>query len=568
MDYRPSVAAPHEPEVMPGALAVFEADVSGIETQFDAPWSVVRRERLADVLEGWRRWLDDLRWDDLVASDRADALLLENLIKARREALAQERRRFEEMAPVCPFVADLVALLDQRRLLADEPPQATAHRLDAACRVLQETRRALEMDLESAERTTLPRPTVANRAARALDAVKEALDKWRGFRSGYDPEFTWWVEEPCTRLGNALGDFAGFLRRQVAGAEDEDAIIGDPVGAERLAAELEDALIPYGADQLIAMGAREMEWCLDQMLSASRELGLGDDWRAALDRVKEDHVPPGEQGLLVRDLAREAVAFVEDHDLLTIPTLAREGWRMEMMSPDRQKVNPFFLGGEAIIVSYPTNEMEHERKLMSMRGNNRHFSRATVQHELIPGHYMQHFCQARYRPYRRMFHTPFWTEGWTLYWEMRLWELGFPRTPEERIGMLFWRMHRCARVVFSLRFHLGEMSAQECVDMLVEQVGHERSTAEGEVRRSFGGDYPALYQCAYLIGGLQMRALHREMTGPGGMGERQFHDAVMAENCMPIAVLRSILRRDRLERGRLPQWRFDDIQRECGKSVA
>ena len=182
MDYRPSVAAPHEPEVMPGALAVFEADVRGIETQFDAPWSVVRRERLADVLEGWRRWLDDLRWDDLVASDRADALLLENLIKARREALAQERRRFEEMAPVCPFVADLVALLDQRRLLADEPPQATAHRLDAACRVLQETRRALEMDLESAERTTLPRPTVANRAARALDAVKEALDKCRAVR--------------------------------------------------------------------------------------------------------------------------------------------------------------------------------------------------------------------------------------------------------------------------------------------------------------------------------------------------------------------------------------------------
>ena len=93
-------------------------------------------------------------------------------------------------------------------------------------------------------------------------------------------------------------------------------------------------------------------------------------------------------------------------------------------------------------MSYPTDTMDHDDKLMSMRGNNIHFSRSTVFHELIPGHHLQQFMTARYNPHRRAFGTPFWTEGWALYWEMLLWDDGFPKTPENRVGMLFWRMHR------------------------------------------------------------------------------------------------------------------------------
>jgi uncharacterized protein (DUF885 family) len=230
------------------------------------------------------------------------------------------------------------------------------------------------------------------------------------------------------------------------------------------------------------------------------------------------------------------------------------------MAPEKQKVNPFFLGGETITVSYPTNTMEHAQKRMSLRGNNRHFARATVQHELIPGHHLQRFCQDRYRPYRRIFETPFWTEGWTLHWEMLLWDLRFAQTPEDRIGMLFWRLHRCARVQFSLSFHLGQMTPQECVDMLVNEVGHERDNATAEIRRSFGGDYDPLYQCAYLIGGLQVRALHRELVGAGRMTHRAFHDAFMRENYMPIAVLRTLLADLPLERDFCGDWRFYELQ--------
>jgi uncharacterized protein (DUF885 family) len=200
--------------------------------------------------------------------------------------------------------------------------------------------------------------------------------------------------------------------------------------------------------------------------------------------------------------------------------------------------------------------MDHEDKLMSMRGNNRHFARATVHHELIPGHHLQGFMTQRYSPWRRAFATSFWGEGWALYWEMLLWDLDFPQTPENKVGMLFWRMHRAARIIFSLGFHLGTMTPQECIDFLVDRVGHERANATAEVRRSFNGNYGPLYQVAYMIGGLQFRALHKELVGSGRMTNRQFHDAILQNGRIPVEMVRVVLTKQKITSEYRAQWRF------------
>ena len=219
-------------------------------------------------------------------------------------------------------------------------------------------------------------------------------------------------------------------------------------------------MIPYTPEELVAIAEREFAWCENEMKKASREMGFGDDWKKALEKVKTLHVEPGKQPDLIRDLApRGRRVRATTHDLVTVPPLADDVWRMEMMSPERQMVNPFFLGGEVILVSYPTDTMSQEEKLMSMRGNNIHFSRATVFHELIPGHHLQGFMDGALQPAPRRLRHAVLVEGWALYWEMLLWDLGFPKTPENRVGMLFWRMHRCARIIFSLELPPGEDDA-------------------------------------------------------------------------------------------------------------
>src|SRR5690606_35273418 len=304
---------------------------------------------------------------------------------------------------------------------------------------------------------------------------------------------------------------------------------------------------------------REFAWLEGEARRAARDMGLGDDWRAALERTKQDHPPAGGQVAAVRDMAWEAVEFVEQHNLVTVPPLAREVWRMEMMSAEAQKTNPFFLGGVVSMVSSPTSGQTDEEKLMAMRASNYHFSRATVHHELIPGHHLQGFAAQRNgNAYRGVFSTPFYTEGWALWWEIHLWDLGFPQTPENRMGMLFWRMHRAARIIFSLKFHLGEWTPQQCIDFLVERVGHERASATGEVRRSFNGNYSPLYQAGYLLGGMQLRALHGELVATGRMTEREFHDAVLATGQVPIELVRASLRPELPLSTSRATWRFAD----------
>lgn len=536
---------------MAGLIERYRADLGSVRRFHDTPMSLNAIDQSESFHEAWLDRLDGVDFESLDASGRAEHLLLREHVRFALDEARYDREQLREIEPLLPFVEPLVAMLEARRKLEPVDQRQAAETLDALASEIVDATASLEEAESERDRV------LARRAAIQLDRLAWSLRSWFNFYDGYDPLFSWWCREPYDACSAALRKHSETLREKVAGITEEvDPVIGDPVGRDVLLRMLEHEMIPYSPEQLITIAEREYEWCLDQMLQATDELGFGKDWKAALEHVRDQHVPPGEQPEMIAEMVREAIAFVEDRDLISVPELNAETWRMSMMSPARQQVSPYFLGGETIIVSYPTDAMEHADKLASMRGNNRHFSRAVVHHEIIPGHGLQRFMMDRYRTHRGIFYTPFWLEGWALYWEMRLWDLGFAQGPEDRVGMLFWRMHRCARIIFSLRFHLGEMTAEEAVDYLVENVGHLRRNATAEVRRSVNGDYPPLYQAAYMLGGLQFMSLYEELVVDGGMSEREFHDAVLRHNAIPVEMLRAILRGDEIEAGHESSWYF------------
>ena len=586
----------------------FSSDQQSLTRRYDAIDSPDQRRRMRDFATAWRTRLRELNFDRLNLEGRADYVLLDNHLQHQVALLDRQDRMRAETAPLLPFADRLLALQDTRRNLVPVDPSAAAHTLAHVMRQVDSLRMLFEPapptardgggaiamgadggapTPDSAPRARVPAPrvsrTVANRAAENLDHVRAIVTTWYRYYDGFDPLFSWWVKSPYARLDSALNRYARTLRERVVGippavasqgaargggvsgggvggasAGGDGPIIGDPIGADGLKDDLAHEMIPYSPQELIAIAEREYAFSLSEVVKAARELGLGDDWKAAMERVKSTYVEPGKQPALIRDLARQAEAFFDAHDWVTIPPLAREDWRMDMLSPERQKVSPFFLGGEQILVAYPTADMTDEDKLMSMRGNNPHFSHATVFHELNPGHHLQGFMQARYNPHRRLFQTPFWNEGQSLYWEMFLWDHGFHASAEDRVGALFWRMHRSARIIFSMNFHLGRMTPEQAVQFLVDTVGFERANAEGEVRRSFNGSYSPLYQAGYMLGGLQLRALHHELVDAGKMTERAFHDAVLEGGAMPIAMVRARLEKIPFTREGVPPWRFAD----------
>ncbi len=566
----PSLVAPPSSELR-DVVERYLADRAALLRRYPLRVSAERRERLRGFYRAWQRALRGLDFDRLSQQGRVDSILLDHQLTYELRLLDREERSFAETADLVPFASRIAALDEARRAMVSVDPRQVAETVATLAADVERVGRAVQAGLEprrdspasSSSATDVPTPLKptkiqARRAARLVEDLKGTFERWFDYYAGYDPLFTWWVSAPYKKANQALADYLKLLREQVVGIRpgQDEPIIGDPIGREALLADLDHELIAYTPEDLIAIARREFAWTENELKKAARDLGFGDDWKGALEAVKRDHVEPGRQPDLVRDLAWEAIDYVERRNLVTVPPLARDIWRMEMMSPQEQKVSPFFLGGEVIRVSYPTDSMEHEDKLMSMRGNNRHFARATVFHELIPGHHLQGFMTDRYATHRRAFSTPFWGEGWALYWEMLLWDLGFPTTPEQRIGMLFWRLHRAARILFSIPFHLGRLRPEEAVDLLVNQVGHERANAEGEVRRSFDGSYAPLYQAAYMIGGLQFRALFQELVASGRMSAREFHDTILKNHRIPVEMVRAILTNAPLERDYRPRWKF------------
>ncbi len=509
-------------------------------------------DRLLLLDQEYEKKMKQFDYKKLNTNGQVDYILLNRKIKKNIEDLKSNQSAYNRVKNYLPFADSILEFEKKRRRggAVDAKEVATTFE-KASAQVDQEIKK-----LEGVK--SIPSADVEY-LENIIASLKLRLESSFDFYNGYEPMFTWWVPKSHDRLQEKLKEYKELIaaKTDLKPFDDGSNIAGKRVGKDVLNKMLKDEMISYNADELLKIADKEWQWCVSELLKASKEMGFGEDWKKAQEKVKNSYVPEGKQPELINELYDKAMNFINEKQLIDIPPLADETWGMIMMTPERQLVNPFFTGGREISISYPTNTMTYDQKMMSMRGNNPHFSLGTVQHELIPGHHLQYFMNRRHKPYREQnFNTPFWTEGWTLYWELLLYRMGFPKTPEERIGMLFWRMHRCARITFSIKFHIGEWTPQQCIDYLVDQVGHEPANAHGEVKRSFEGSYDPLYQLAYMIGGLQLLSISDEMVGSGKMTYKEFHDRVIKENYMPMEMLRAILTNQNLDPDHQSSWKF------------
>jgi len=123
----------------------------------------------------------------------------------------------------------------------------------------------------------------------------------------------------------------------------------------------------------------------------------------------------------------------------------------------------------------------------------------TVYHEGVPGHHLQIATQVYNRgelnDWRRMAN---WCsghgEGWALYAERLMQDLGFLNDPGDRLGMLDGQRMRAARVVLDLAVHLGKprldgtgkWDFDYAVAFMTENVNMSKEFINFEVHRYFG----------------------------------------------------------------------------------
>ena len=340
-------------------------DLNDIDKFYPIKFYPHRYGQLEDYLKQELSLLDKAPFERYSQNERVDYVLTKTYLEGKLRELEHEARKDEKVAAYLGgyFPLRLEGLLQARQRVDPVEGKATATVLVELVERITVVQNSIIKGQEKTDAST------ALRATRWLSELQSGLKEWFSFYKDYDPLFTWWVSESTPKLIEALQDLSDTIKRVALGISptDTDTIIGEPVGRQGLLDALDSELIPYTPEELIEIGKKEYDWCEIEMQKAASDLGFP-TWRSALENVKDDYVEPGKQTQLVRNLTREASSFVKMHDLITVPKVCENTSRTYMMSPSRQKMNPFFLGGEEIIVSYPTSTMSHDDKMMSMRG--------------------------------------------------------------------------------------------------------------------------------------------------------------------------------------------------------
>ena len=356
----PAISQQGPPGAMPALIDRYRTDLQDLERFYFIVSSARRDERLQAFEEEWRARLDGVDFEGLSQAGKVDYLLLRNELAEQRRTRELERERRAELAPLFPFAESIVALEETRWGVTEIDARTVASEVAALAQEVE----TLASDLHPLEELNedddrgglFVSPVGALRAARTTRDLSRAIDSWYENYAAYHPSFAWWVEEPYASLNDALDQYAATLRTAIAGirGEDDDPLIGNPLGQEAVRAAVRGELLAYSPEELLAIGRREFEWCEEQMKVASRELGHGDDWQAALEAVKGMHVDPGEQDRLIADQARAAIRWVDERELVTIEPLCRELWRLEMLDRRGQRTLPFAAyGGQKMLVAYP-----------------------------------------------------------------------------------------------------------------------------------------------------------------------------------------------------------------------
>jgi uncharacterized protein (DUF885 family) len=167
---------------------------------------------------------------------------------------------------------------------------------------------------------------------------------------------------------------------------------------------------------------------------------------------------------------------------------------------------------------------------------------STAYHEGFPGHHLQCGIQVSLtanlcRLHRIAYGYSGYAEGWALYVERLMGELGYYEDPAYELGMLVNQLIRASRVVFDIGAHLGlripddapfdpgeAWTFERGATMLQALGGLSKAYAENEITRYLGWPGQAI---SYKVGERAMLALREQFLRAGGT-LKDFHTRVLA----------------------------------------
>ena len=392
-------------------------------------------------------------------------------------------------------------------------------------------------------------------AAFAVEGVITQLDEWLALPIGNDPllstqvpaEFsadqtTAWKEE----LGDVIREFVRpAVERQRDALRDEVLLVSRPAGKEGLHWLPDGDLVyarsihryttlPMQAGEIHEVGLQQIARLADEYREIGGEVLGTTNLEEIFARLRDDTDLHHTTGEGVRSAAEAAfekaraamgdwfgrlpvadclVAEIESGAQAFYFPAAEDGTRPGM----------FFMN-TADPASWGTFEVE-----------------ATAFHEGIPGHHLQLAIAQELGDavpaFRRHGHIVAYGEGWALYTERLVDEMGLYGSQLDRMGMLSADSMRAGRLVVDTGVHGLGWSRQQAIDYLAENSPMTMHTITEEIDR-YIASMPG-QALSYMIGRLEiqrMRAAADEQLGDD-FDIKGFHDAVLTSGGVPLETL-------------------------------
>ncbi len=359
------------------------------------------------------------------------------------------------------------------------------------------------------------------------------------------------LAEGVASAQQAFADAAAYL-------EDEylpDAVERDAVGRDRY---LRDARRFLGADldpeSTYEWGWDEVERLRSRMQEAAEQISPGAPLAGVLDLLQTDpsRSAPSQEAFRELMLARLERALADlDGEHFDVPEPIR---RLDVkMAPPGGHLGAYYVP--------PSEDYSRPGTVWWSFGEKQQIPLfdqiSTAYHEGFPGHHLQAGIQqasaenlTRYQ--KLLVWYPGTGEGWALYAEDVMEELGYLDTPDYLMGKLASEMLRACRVVIDIgshlelpipdgqSFHPGEPWTFEAgVEMLVDYAAQDRDTSVSEMHRYLGWPGQAI---AYKVGQQAIRDLRAEQSARPGFDLKRFHARVLEIGSTGLDVLRAHVR--------------------------
>src|SRR5262245_29919430 len=197
------------PSELRSLIERYVVDRGSLSRSYPTEISTARQARFKQFNSDWLATLAKLNFDAMSQDGKVDYLLFKSHLNHELQQLELQNKSLAELAPLMPFAQTIIDLSEARRRMENIDPAKIAATLNELNKQIDATRRTVEAVFRG-EQGKIKR-TVANRAAATVNSLRTALRTWYGYYNGYDPLFTWWVEEPYKAVDKSINAYGALL---------------------------------------------------------------------------------------------------------------------------------------------------------------------------------------------------------------------------------------------------------------------------------------------------------------------------------------------------------------------